>query len=305
MRSVGLGLALLASVQLVVLPAFAADPSQPPGKAAVTKSKKKKKAKGTQVVVTTSGEVPAQAQSNSAAPADATTPPPATTTTTTTTPATEPAPAPATPAPANPPGTVIVHINSSKSVTLEKRADAHSPWEHVCNSPCDVATPTGAQYHIVGTDLNGSRPFLIDASLGDRITLDVTPGIHNKAVTGGWILAGGIALTVGGLVTLFAGSKSGYVLGDNGTSPSTSNTDFIFTGSLLITAGVILGFTGGAFMYDNTHTKVEGAVGATPDKSSDPKGQVQVTAWRLPQWHEDSGPQLGMARSVSLFQGTF
>ncbi len=314
MRSVGHGLALVASVQFTVLPAFAADLSQPPAKVAAAK-KKKKPAKGTSVVVhTTAGEVPAAPPATTPAPADV---PPATAAPVVPAPATTPTPAPAleappaaaTPAPppppANPPGTVTVHINSPKVVALEKRTDSGAPWEHVCNSPCDVPTSTNDQYQIVGIDLNGSRPFVLDSSLGDKITLDVQPGIHNKGARGGWLLAGGIVLAVGGLVTIVAGSRNTAVPGDSGANFSTQNTDFIFVGSALITAGIVLGITGGSFMYDNAHTRVEGAVGAVPDGKTEVKTQVQVTAQRLPQWHEDTGPQLAQSRYVSLFQGSF
>ena len=300
MRSVGFGLALLASVQFAVLPAFAADPPQHPAKTAAAKKKKKKAP--VSVVHTTSGDVPAAGDAAPAPVPDA----PAT-------PAPEATPAPATPAPAaaapappaNPPGTVVVHINSARAVSLEKRSSGTSAWEHVCNSPCDAATSVNDEYQIVGEDLNDSVPFILDGSHGEKITLDVTPGVHNKAARGGWILAGGAVLTVGGIVTLVAGSKSNYVAGDGGVGTSNSNTDWIFVGSALVLAGVVAGLTGGAFMYDNAHTKVEGAIGAVPDKKTDGKGQVQVTAMRFPQWHEDTGPQLGPSHAVSFLQGTF
>jgi hypothetical protein len=305
MRSVGFGLALLACVQFAVVPAFAADASPThPAKTASAKKKKKKKAP-VSTLHTTSGEV--QTTDGTTAPATDTPAPTDTTATPTPAPAT-PAPAPAPVAPAVaavPAGSVTVHINSPKSVSLEKRSGATSPWEHVCNSPCDVATSSTAEYQIVGETLNDSKPFLLDASQGDKITLDVTPGVHNKAALGGWVVAGGAVLAVGGIVTLVAGSKSNYVAGDNGTGTPNSNTDWIFVGSGLIVAGVIAGLTGGAFMFDNAHTKVDGAIGAVPDKETDVKPQVQVTASRLPTWHEDTGPRLAPSRYVSLLQGSF
>jgi hypothetical protein len=305
MRSVGLGLALIASVQFAVLPAFAADATQSPAKTAAAKKKKKPAKTTTEVTVrTTSGDVPASppaaapdvAAPATPAPAVQETPaPPA--------PPAAAAPVPAPSAPVNPPGTVTVHVDSPKAVSLEKRADANSPWQFVCNSPCDIPVPTSDQYHIVGVDLNDSRPFVLDASLGDKVTLDVAPGNHNKATHGEWILLAGGALAVGGIVTLLVGSKNNDVAGDTGVAANSQNTDVIFVGSALIVAGLVAGITGGAFMYDNAHTKVEGGIGAVPDKKTDVK--VQMTAARLPQWREDTGPQLAPTRSVSFLQGTF
>ena len=277
MRTVGLGLALVASVQFAVAPAFAKNPPPP---AATTTAP----AKSAPVVTTTSATVKT-AQSD--APAEK---------------ASEKASEKAA-APASAPGTVTVHINSPRTVTLEKRASATSPWEHVCNSPCDVATSTSDEYQILGEDLNASAPFILDASQGEKVTLDVTPGVHNKAARGSWILVGGAVLVVGGVITLLAGSKSNYVAGDNGTSTPNTNTDWIWVGSLLIAAGVIAGITGGSFMYDNAHTKVDGAIGDVPDKKIDVK--AHATALRLPQWREDTGPQLAPGHFVSIFQGTF
>ena len=298
MRSVGLGLALLASVQFAVVPAFAADSAKPAAKTAAAKTAgaKKKKRKAPAVVQTTSADVPAAPPATDTAVAPAT-PAPA--------PAVEtPAPAPA--APATPPGSVTVHINSPKPVSLERRSGPGAAWEHVCNSPCDVATSASDEYQIMGEELNSSTPFILDSSQGEKITLDITPGYHNKGARGGWVLAGGAALIVGGVVTLVAGSKSTYVPGDGGVGTThNSNTDFIFAGSILLTAGVIAALGGGALMFDNAHTKVDGAIGAPAERKTDVKAQVQVTAQRLPQWREDSGPQLAPSRFVSVLGGTF
>jgi hypothetical protein len=300
MRSVGLGLALLASAQFVIAPAFAQDP--PPKHRA---HKKGAPVKTTSATVDAPADPAAAPAAATPAPTPAPAPAPAPAVEAPApTPAPEPAAAPA--APAVPTGSVIVHINSEKKVTLEKRSSATSPWEHVCNSPCDVATSTSDQYQILGEELNASAPFILDASGGDKVTLDVTPGYHNKGARGGWILAGGAVLVIGGVVTILAGSKSAYVGGADATVTNNTNTDFISVGSAVILVGVIAGITGASFMYDNAHTKVNGPIGQVPDKADgNVKAQVQVTAERGPTWRQDTGPQLAPSHFVSIFHGTF
>jgi hypothetical protein len=204
-------------------------------------------------------------------------------------------------------GGVEVHINSERKVNLEKRDSAGSAWEFVCSSPCDVVASVSPQYHVVGDDLNASQPFVLDASAGNKLTLDVTPGVHNKAKTGALVVAGGAALIIGGVVVLLAGSKSTTAPGDNGTETNNQNTDFISVGSILIVAGVIAGLGGGALMYDNAHTKVEGSIGDVPERHGDakPKSGAKATAERAPTWHDDRGPALGASQFVPIFHGTF
>jgi hypothetical protein len=160
------------------------------------------------------------------------------------------------------------------------------------------------EYQVVGTDLNASNPFILDASKGEKITLDVSPGVHQKVVTGGVILGSGAAVIIGGTITLIAASKSNTVSGANGSLTDHSNTDAISIGTTLIVAGAVAGIFGGAMMIDNSHTKVEGAVGASPDKPEAPT-KAQINARREPTWHEDRGPAIAGAHAVPLFQGTF
>jgi hypothetical protein len=228
---------------------------------------------------------------------------------------TAPAPAAATPAPAAdapavtanptvPPtpiaGKVTVHIQSSKPVSLERYAAGGNGWEFACSSPCDQSLSTSDQYRIVGTGLNESKTFLLDTSVGEKVTLDVSPGSKAKSSTGTWLLVGGGALIVGGIITLIAGSSSNAVAGNDGTTTSTKNTNWIFVGTSLILGGVIVGMTGGSFMVDNAHTKVDGAIDARSDKNinNDVTVKASVTASRLPTWHDEKGPVLAPVTNI-------
>jgi hypothetical protein len=258
MRSVGLGLAFAATVQLVLVstPAFA----QPPADTSATPADK--------------------------APADSTA-------------ATKPAVAP-------PPGggKVTVHVHSSKAVSLERRAPGQSTWEFVCASPCDQAISTNDEYHIVGTGLNESRPFMLDTSAGDKITLDVSPGTHGKYTTGTWLLVGGSALIVGGVIVLLAGSSSNAVPGNDGVTTSDKNTNWIFVGTAAILGGVLLGIGGGSMMINNAHSRVDAA--EPKDKKDEQPAKAESTASRLPTWHEEKGPVLAPTTNiVPIIHATF
>jgi hypothetical protein len=216
------------------------------------------------------------------------------------------APAEATPSTATPgataPAKVTVHIQSSRPVSLEHRAPGQSAWEFVCGSPCDQAISTTDEYHIVGTGLNDSKPFMVDTSSGDKITLDVSPATHGKYNTGTWILVGGGVLLVGGVIALLAGSSSNEVPGNNGVTTTDKNTNWIFVGTAAILGGVILGITGGSMMVNNTHTKVDAT---ESDKKDDQAAKSGATASRLPTWHDEKGPVAPVANVMPLFHTTF
>jgi hypothetical protein len=201
-------------------------------------------------------------------------------------------------------------VNSSEKVSLEHRAPGHEAWEFVCNSPCDQALSSTDEYHIVGAGLNASRPFMLDTSQGDKITLDVTPGTDGKYKTGEWLLIGGGVFIVGGVVALLAGSSSNAAPGMDGTVTTTKNTNWIFVGTSLILAGVVGGLVGGSFMYDNAHTHVDGGKPIDEKGGAGGGGGISIkvtTGERTPTWHEASGPTITptMTSIVPVFQRSF
>ena len=185
-------------------------------------------------------------------------------------------PATAAPTPA-PTGTVKVHIDSTSTVTLQKRSGDSGTWETVCTSPCDASAPVDAQYQIIGDNLNASKPFMLDSSKG-KVNLDVTPGSQGRAKVGmGFLIAGGV-VTVAGIVVAIASSGHGFVASDGGSgNTNLGHTNGVFAAGALIFVGIGLGLYGAGTMVANNHTSVDGNV-ARPQPTRGSADSVLKTA---------------------------
>jgi hypothetical protein len=206
------------------------------------------------------------------------------------------APAPDT-APA--PGTVTVHINSSRTVTLQHRSTESSAWETLCTSPCDVRAPVGDQYQIVSDSGKPTKAFALDASKGDTVTLDVkTTGTGQR--TGGWILAGtGGAMFIGGWVVILANLGTSAISGqgqDDAQSHDAHNNG-MFIGTGLIIAGLCAGIYGTSLVIGAGKSDVGGNVQAPPPASGKSDQQTQHTAELV--------PPTAPAIMVPILQGKF
>jgi hypothetical protein len=199
--------------------------------------------------------------------------------------------APASPASTD--GTLLVHLDSPSPVSLEHRS-AQSAWEHVCDSPCDQRLPVGDEYRIVGgADVNESNPFVLDSAKGDRAVLYVAPGSKSRQKIGTGILITGAVLFVGGIVGGLLASCPSCTFQANGT---TDNQNFlaIGIGTGIAVVGLSGGIFGAAWMVDNAHSRVSGAVQAAPPArgANDP---AYVTGLRAPM------PGMTQALNVPLF----
>ena len=208
---------------------------------------------------------------------------------------------------------VDVHIDSPSPVSLERRAAGSQTWEHVCTSACDVKTPTLAEYRVVGSELNPSKPFMIDGSKG-KVTLHVAPGSKSKADAGLWILvAGGVVLIAGVAVLLVGADKHGVFTSDGQTHNSHLNA--MFFGGALVLTGVTVGIFGAGWMLGNRQTDVGGDVSKTIDEKktpghSGPSGDSPVdvklqSSLRQPTWNTPKNPGLPQFVSVPVFAGRF
>jgi len=205
-------------------------------------------------------------------------------------------PKPAEPATSPPPGgagsgMVQMHIDASRPVTLARRPAGATRFENVCVSPCDEAVPADGEYQIVGSDLNPSKPFLLDTSKG-KVVLSVSPGTLQKEKIGLYTLIGSGVLIVGGALVAILGSNA--KTNANGEIPQ-SNTGTIYVGELMMVAGVGGGIFGGAWFLDNRNTGVNGDVGKTiPEKSTPAPNGGQIKLSGMPSFV-----------TIPLYTGTF
>lgn len=210
-------------------------------------------------------------------------------------------------APTPPEGKVFVHLEAPQEVTLERRQGAASPWEHVCNSPCDEAVSVRDEYHIVGVNMTESKPFMVDGK-ESKTTLYVHPGYHKDVVTGEWVLGGAGALAVGGILSLAIGAGTHTPLSNDGITHN-GNTDWITVGMVLLVGAAATGIYGGAMVVNNLHTSVNGGTAKPADvdeKKAPPSSvNVQLSASRQPTYREAANVPQPATFTMPILSGRF
>jgi hypothetical protein len=156
-----------------------------------------------------------------------------------------------------------------------------------------VKAPAGDLYVLQNDGLYRSKPFQLAPATNGKVRLSVTPGRVEKYKLGMYVLGAGGVLTLGGIITLAAGASPDSTFDADGLTHN-RNTTALAVGSLLILAGISTGLTGGAWMWDNQHTRVEsGAAPATrAAEQPAPPPPAQPPSYQPP-------PQLGPAPQVS------
>jgi hypothetical protein len=207
---------------------------------------------------------------------------------------------------------VEVHLDSPAPVSLERRAPGGTTWENVCTTPCDVKTSSIAEYRVVGTDLNDSKPFMIDGTK-ERVNLTVAPGSKGRADAGLYILVGGGIITIAGVAVLFLGSdKNGAMLADGQTHNAHYNA--MFWGGALVLAGVTTGIFGAGWMLGNRHSDVSGDVSKVIEEKPAPGaapsggGAAEVkfsTSSRQPTWNTPKLSGMPQIMTVPVLSGRF
>jgi hypothetical protein len=239
-------------------------------------------------------------------------------------PADAPAPAADAPSPAGDDALVAVHVDSPVPVSLERRAPGGTTWENVCTTPCDVKTSRFSEYRIVGTDLNASKPFMIDGTK-EKVNLSVSPGSKARADVGLYILVAGGVVTIAGIAVMFlsAGKDDVFQSQSDGQTHNSYLNSLFFGGALVMT-GLAAGIFGAGWMLGNKNSDVSGDVSKTIDEKPAPGGSgspggpgapaggsaeiklsTSNTPSRQPTWSTQKNPGLPQVMSVPFFAGTF
>ena len=186
-----------------------------------------------------------------------------------------------------------MHIDSPRAVTLEKRS-AESTWSRACDAPCDTKLGVSDEYRLVGSDLNASEPFRLDASKG-KVVLTVDPGTSGGQTRGLITTIASGAVLAGGIVVMAVGVKK-HGNADGELSQPT-NDGALLAGGLMVFAGIVGGIVGTSWLVTNAHTQVEGDVGTAVSTR---------TASRQPTFTGPTKPAGAAAfTSVPLFSGSF
>lgn len=209
--------------------------------------------------------------------------------------------------PADPPapvddGTVEVHIDSTRSVSLEKRTTGS--WEPVCAAPCDQKLAVTPEYRVVGDNVNPSEAFHLDGSKGS-VTLKIDPGVQSSAAAGTWIALGSVAVLAGGVVVMAVGMNRHA---DSQGQLSQGNSNAMIVGSTMALAGVVGGITGAALYFNNRQTGIAGDVIRTTNEKGAPAADGKfnsASASRTPVWNTPKPDGMPAYVTVPVFAGTF
>ena len=177
----------------------------------------------------------------------------------------------APPAPVPPPAkahvlgpTVVVHLESSKPVKLE-RYDAERPnWDELCASPCDIPVPADGEYRIVGNGVLPSSGFHLEPSADGRVVLDVSSSSRFWRDAGGGMLGGGILTALYGHV--WYGMGASFDGQPDAATQSVAN-GYKTVGAVLMVGGGVIAGIGTLLMLGNWSTSVSQSVRA-PSESA-------------------------------------
>jgi hypothetical protein len=205
-------------------------------------------------------------------------------------PATAAAPAPPAPVPASPPSTttvtseepaVWVHIQSKRAATLERKI-GHDK----CDAPCDRWLPLNGSYRIIGPDIHSSGWFPLEGSPGDRVVINVSPGLKSTFKLG--TVIGGA-----GLLSALVGAYVVDIANASGQSHPGANA----VGGAFMLGGLAVMAVGGSLMWANRGSSSSQEVGVPVPAPEPPRREA---IWRAPDTIERSLPQAQELRVLQL-----
>jgi drug/metabolite transporter superfamily protein YnfA len=174
-------------------------------------------------------------------------------------------------------GQVMVHLNSPRTVDLQRAPDEGGDFETLCSSPCDTFVPASGAYRVAGHFMRNSRRFWFEPG-ARRAIIDVHP-------TSRIGFASGIVLTSLGGVFVFGATLAG-AFSDDGFSPSALT--FLGGGAVALATGVVL-------IAINPPTNV-----AFAERATAPAQQAAP-----PVWGRSAAIETPRAVLVPILQGSF
>jgi hypothetical protein len=109
---------------------------------------------------------------------------------------------------------VLLHIDSSRPVTLELLAPEETRWRPLCVAPCDTDVPLDGIYRVTDRGMIPSMNMELEANPGDHLVLDVTARTYEQHATGrrltitSYVAAAvGLGLEIGAIATTNASAQ--------------------------------------------------------------------------------------------------
>jgi hypothetical protein len=187
------------------------------------------------------------------------------------------------------PRAVWVHVEAERTVMLQVLTGYEGRWRDVCLSPCDGEVPLDGVYRVIAAGIMTSRELELEASPGDRVTIEVnvrTLAEHHTAerltIAGYIVGAVGLGLEIGALAV---------------DTSSPAETALLVSGAGAAVGAITLAIT--SYVMGQPSGLSQGKV---EPMSAAPRAWV-----RAPLWHEAdaSGPRLPKATGLPLFTAAF
>jgi len=219
---------------------------------------------------------------------------------------------PPTPPNVRPTGPAVwVHVQASRTMTLDVLSPEATFWRHVCETPCDIEVPLEGLYRVSAHGVVPSRTLELEATPGDSVDLDVTVKTNDDHRTGErLIISSYVAAAVGlGLevtaLSIDSSSNAQPVLLWGGVGAAAAAIAFTIS-------GYILQQPTGLSQSSVTHTPRAGLTPSTRVRDlpfalvSAPAASAGAGSVRLPVWRsaETSTPPVPLL-SIPVFSTTF
>lgn len=156
------------------------------------------------------------------------------------------------------PRTVFVHVASDRPVRLEQQGEGRKEWALVCASPCDGLVPMDGKYQVAGDGVRDSGDFVLTATPGNRIVIEVDTGSKAGFVGGIIIVSAAPVVALVGLVFLAVGSVPD-LRSSKSSSSSNVGIGLTFGGIAGTAAGIILIVTNARTKATQTNELVRAA----------------------------------------------